>query len=104
MGLLVKKPMMQKVNNKGAKDLTNNWSVGGHTRHVEVCQCFLRKLKEQGIINCVWVAGATMSSNLFTKNLLWQVYKKHAKVYVSDDKYMVKEEKEKKRKLDKASK
>jgi hypothetical protein len=87
MGLLVKKTMMLYVDNKGAKDLANNWSVGGRTRHAEVHQYFLRKLKEQGIINCVWVAGATMCSDLFTKNLLRQVYEKHAKIYVGDDEY-----------------
>jgi hypothetical protein len=95
MGLSVKKPMMLFVDNKGAKDLANNWSVGGRTRHVEVRQYFLRKLKEQGIINCVWVAGVTMCSDLFTKNLPRQVYEKHAKIYVGDDEYMLKEEKEK---------
>jgi hypothetical protein len=95
MGLSVKKPMVQYVNNKGAKDLLNNWSVGGHTRHVKVWQYFLRELKEQGIINCVWVAGTMVSSDLFTKNLPRQVYKKHAKVYVGDDEYMVKKNKRK---------
>jgi hypothetical protein len=31
MGLCVKKPMILYVDNKGAKDLANNWSVGGQT-------------------------------------------------------------------------
>jgi hypothetical protein len=35
MGLRVKKPMLLYINNKGAKDLANNWSVGGQRRHVE---------------------------------------------------------------------
>jgi hypothetical protein len=29
MGLKVKKPMLLYINNKGAKDLANKWSVGG---------------------------------------------------------------------------
>jgi hypothetical protein len=29
MGLKVKKPMLLYINNKGVKDLANNWSVGG---------------------------------------------------------------------------
>jgi hypothetical protein len=29
MGLLVELPMLLEVDNKGAKDLVNNWSVGG---------------------------------------------------------------------------
>jgi hypothetical protein len=36
MGLKVKKPMILEIDNKGAVDLTHNWSVGGRTRHVEV--------------------------------------------------------------------
>jgi hypothetical protein len=36
MGLRVKKPMVLEIDNKGAKDLVNNWSVGGRLRHVEV--------------------------------------------------------------------
>ena len=50
MGLKVKKPMILHVDNKGAVDLANNWSVGGRTRHVEVKQHFLRDMKKQGLI------------------------------------------------------
>ena len=31
IGLKVKKPMILKVDNKGTKDLANNWIVGGQT-------------------------------------------------------------------------
>jgi hypothetical protein len=40
MGLLVELPMLLEVDNKGAKDLVNNWSVGGRLRHVAVKQFF----------------------------------------------------------------
>eukprot|EP00957_Ditylum_brightwellii_P071614 5444595-Ditylum_brightwellii.AAC.1 len=46
MGLKVELPMMLYLNNKGAKDFVNNWSIEGHTRHIEVKQYFLRELKE----------------------------------------------------------
>jgi hypothetical protein len=36
MKLKVKLPMEIQVDNKGAKDLVNNWSIGGRTRHVGV--------------------------------------------------------------------
>ena len=36
IGLKVKKPMILQVDNKGAKDLAHNWSIGGRTRHVDV--------------------------------------------------------------------
>ena len=36
VGLKVQKPMILKVDNKGAVDLANNWSIGGRTQHIEV--------------------------------------------------------------------
>eukprot|EP00957_Ditylum_brightwellii_P096649 7361195-Ditylum_brightwellii.AAC.1 len=35
MKLKVKLPMTLFMDNKGAKDFANNWSIGGKTRHVE---------------------------------------------------------------------
>ena len=40
--------MILEVDNKGTMDLSNSWSVGGHTRHIDVIHTFLRKLKEEG--------------------------------------------------------
>jgi hypothetical protein len=36
IGLKVKKLMILKIDNKGAVDLANNWSIGGRTRHIEI--------------------------------------------------------------------
>jgi hypothetical protein len=69
MGLLVKKPMVLYVDNNRANDFANNWSIGGCTRHVKVHQCFLCKLKDLGIINCVWIAGTMMSSKNEIRNI-----------------------------------
>mmetsp|Transcript_18815 Transcript_18815/g.23344 ORF Transcript_18815/g.23344 Transcript_18815/m.23344 type:complete len:1201 (+) Transcript_18815:436-4038(+) len=55
--LRVKKPMKLLIDNKGATDLANNWSIGGRTRHIEVKQHFLRELKEQGLIETEWVTN-----------------------------------------------
>jgi len=35
MDLQVKLPMMLEMDNKGAVELVNNYSVGGRTRHME---------------------------------------------------------------------
>ena len=35
VGLNVKKLMLLEMDNKGAYDLANNWSVGGRTCHIE---------------------------------------------------------------------
>jgi hypothetical protein len=46
IGLKVKLPMILQINNKGALNLINSFSVGGRTCHINVRQCFLRELKE----------------------------------------------------------
>jgi hypothetical protein len=93
MGLHVKKLMILYFDNKSAKDLVNNQSVGGRTRHVEVRQYFLHELKEQNLIHCVWTSCATMSSDVLTKNLSQEIFKRHAKVFCGEDKYMKKKTK-----------
>jgi hypothetical protein len=89
MELKVKKPMILYIDNKGANDLANNWSAGGQTCHIEERQYFLHKLKEQGLIVCVWTAGDGMCRDLFTKNLPHQLYEKHASVFVGHNEYML---------------
>ena len=88
MGLKVKKPMLSHVDNKGTKDLANNWSCGGRTRHVQVRQFFLRELKEQSLIHTVWKSGEENESDLFTKNLGGAKYDKHTSACCGDDQHV----------------
>ena len=81
VGLKVELPMRLMVDNKGAVDLANNWSISGRTRHMEVRQYFLRDLKDEGLIIAEWISGDEMSSDLFTKNLPGSVFNKHTKVF-----------------------
>ena len=61
--------MILEVNNKGTKDLANNWSIRGQMQHIDTRNYFLCELKEQGIIKTKWRSGSENSSDLFTKNL-----------------------------------
>jgi hypothetical protein len=88
MGLKVEKPMILEIDNSGAFDLTNNWSVGGRTRHIDTRYYFLRELKEQNIIKTVWLSGLEMPSDLFTKNLARPLFGKHLTVYCDTDEYL----------------
>jgi hypothetical protein len=49
MNLKVTMPMLFKEDNKGTKDLLNNWSVDGRTSHVGAC--ILRELKDTGVLS-----------------------------------------------------
>jgi hypothetical protein len=88
LGMKVKLPMVLEVDNKGAKDLTNNWSAGGRMRHVDVRQFFLRDLKEDGLVVVKWISTDDNSSDLFTKNLYGPAFEKHAATFVGVDQYM----------------
>ena len=81
MGLKVKKPMILEMDNKGAVDLANNWSVAGRTRHVAVRIAFLRELKEQNLLICRWVSNKEMCSDILTKNVGGKDFERHASVY-----------------------
>jgi hypothetical protein len=62
VGLQVELPMILHVDNKGAKDLVNNWSVGGQ-----------------------WVSTHENCTDMFTKHLAGPVFNKHTRVFCGDD-------------------
>jgi hypothetical protein len=80
--------MELRVDNSGAKDFFNNWSVGGRMRHVHVRQLYLRDLKEDGLVRVKWIPTEENSVDVFTKNLYGPLYEKHISTYVGQDQYM----------------
>jgi hypothetical protein len=85
MELQVALPMTLYVDNKGAKDLVNNWSVGGRTRHMDVRYHFLRELKEANIVRVQWVSTHDNCTDMFTKNLPGPAFAKHTSTFCGDD-------------------
>jgi hypothetical protein len=60
IGLKAEPPMILKMDNKGAVNLVNSFSVGGRTQHIEVKQFFLRELKEAKVLVVKWIPGSKM--------------------------------------------
>ena len=89
IGLKVRVPMVLEMDNKGAVDLVNNYSVGGRTRHNETRQYYFRELKEKKLLVVRWLPGSDNSSDLYTKNLARREFEKHAAAYVGNDEYML---------------
>ena len=56
------------MDNKGAVDLAINWSVGGHTQHVDVRNFFLHELKGEGLLMIKHISGEENDAAIFTKN------------------------------------
>ena len=88
IGLKVKLPMLLEMDNSGAVDLANNFSIGGRTRHVDVRQHFLRELKDEGLLVIKHVDGDSNDADIFTKNTEAKVFNRHLPKYVGKDKYM----------------
>ena len=76
--------MVLTVDNKGAKDLANYWSVAGRKRHIDVQYYFLHELKEAGLVQTVWQHGVHNCADLFTKNLDGPTFRHHANVFFKE--------------------
>ena len=74
LGLQVKLPMVHEMDNKGAVDLANNYSVGGCTRHVDVRFFYLRELKDEGLMVIRHVPGADNDADIFTKDVTGDIF------------------------------
>ena len=88
IGFQVELPMVLEMDNKGAVDLANNWTVGGRTRHQSVRKAFLRELKEQGLLSINWILTDSNEADLYTKNLNGATFVKHCSVFTGMDEYM----------------
>eukprot|EP01082_Thalassiosira_pseudonana_P015113 g13562.t1 g13562 contig82:14183-14878(+) len=88
LGLKVELPMILEMDNKGAVDLANSWSVGGRTRHIDVRMHFLRELKSQGLLVIKHVPGDDNDADIFTKNTTAAVFNKHVRNFVGNDEYV----------------
>ena len=54
LGLKVKFSLLASIDNDGAVDIGNNWSIGRRTCHMEVKQNFQQELKEASINEYLW--------------------------------------------------
>ena len=87
MVLKVELPMILEVDNSGAVDLANNWSVGGRMRHINVKNYFLHEVKDQGILVVKHIAGDSNDADIFTKNTTTGVFERNFPKFVGEDEY-----------------
>jgi hypothetical protein len=79
IGLKVEPPMILKMDNKGALILLTV-SLSGHTRHINVKQCFLQELKGAKVLVVKWIPGSENEADIFTKNLDGPLFKCYAEL------------------------
>jgi hypothetical protein len=82
MGLKIKLSMEVELDNKGAKDIIKNWSVGGTIRHVGIRFNFPRELKENGIIEIQWINAHENCYDIPTVNIPVNLHNKLPNIFV----------------------
>ena len=82
MQITVKYPVMVRVNNVGAIFMASNIMTTSHTKHVDIWYKYVNEYVEDGIVKIIFVKSADNDSNILTKNLSAELYKKHARKMV----------------------
>jgi hypothetical protein len=82
MKIQLKLPIIVNVDNVGAIYLANNAVSGSRMKHVDIRYHFVRDLIEEGIIEISFVKSAENISDVFTKNLGEELFKKHIKKFM----------------------
>ncbi len=80
IGLKVELPMILEMDNKGAVNLVNSFSVGGCTQHIDIKHCFLQELKEAKVLVVKWIPGLENEADIFTKKLDGPLFKHYAEL------------------------
>ena len=78
LGIKVKLPIVVRVDNLGAIFMSDNISVSQRTKHVDVRFRFVQQFTMERFIKVIFVRTDENDTDLFTKNLNRDKYKKHA--------------------------
>jgi hypothetical protein len=77
MGISVKLPITVRTDNIGAIFMAENTRSGVRARHINSRYHFIKEYVENGFINILFVKTEDKDSNLFTKNIRKDTYKRH---------------------------
>jgi hypothetical protein len=76
--------MILEMDNKGAVDLINSFSIGGCMHHIDIKECLLRELKEAKQLIVNWIPGSETNTDMFTKNLDGLLFKKYVEMLLGE--------------------
>jgi hypothetical protein len=84
MGIILRLPILVKVDNVGAIYLSNNFSLGQRTKHIDIRRHFVREFVEDGILKTIFVRSEDNSSDIHTKNTSEETFIKHSRKNLQD--------------------
>ena len=82
MGLEVEYPVNVFVDNAGAIFLSRNATSSNRTKHIETREHFVRDYQEDGKVLVRFVRSDENDSDIMTKNVIYELYKKHSQKLV----------------------
>jgi hypothetical protein len=77
-------PIIIKTDNIGAIFMAENSLTGVRTRHVDTRYHFIREFIEDGFIMVEFVRSVEKDADIFTKNVIHDLYVKHTKNFLAD--------------------
>ena len=77
LGIPVKLPVDVKIDNMGAKFMTENLTSSSRTRHMDTCLCFVNDHQDEGLIKVVFVPSGENVSDVQTKNVNGETFEIH---------------------------
>jgi hypothetical protein len=84
IGINIELPIIVKTDNIGAMFMAQNSSSGVRTCHVDTRYHYIRDNVEAGIIKIEFVRSMEYDSDIFTKNIIQEIYEKHVRNFLED--------------------
>ena len=77
IGIEVALPVIVRVDNVGAIFMAENVSTSSRTKHVDIRYHFVQEFIEDGFIKIIFVRTGDNKADIFTKNVVGELYDKH---------------------------
>ena len=84
MKILVKYPVMVKVDNVGAIFMASNITTLCHAKHMNTRYKYANEYVEDGVVKIIFVKSPENDSNILTNNLSAYLHEKHSKKMVME--------------------
>ena len=84
MKILVKYPLIARVDNVGAIFMASNITTTCQTKHVDIQYKYVNEYVKDGVVRIIFIKSADNDSKILTKNISAELYEKHPKKVVGE--------------------
>ena len=84
IGVEIELPIVVKMDNVGAKFMTENVTTSQRTKHVDIRYNYVWEFIQDGFIKIIFVKLEDNKADIFTKNVTLDLLKKHNTSFIHD--------------------